>query len=186
MISVLPTLHTWGRILTAAGGVLGVLVAVPAFRLGGVWKTCLRIAAFVLILGLSMLLEEQVLSSAGLSRIVKQPSLVGAIDESILTSSRTEDFGDHLVLSAVELRPFEHPILSVQPWKDGSMTRVVERPPELPLTPARVFFGRNPCLAARAEVLSRTEKDLLRTEAMRATALNIWAAVIGLSGGGRL
>ena len=39
MISVL---HTWGRILAAAGGVLGVLVVVPAFRLGGPWKTCLR------------------------------------------------------------------------------------------------------------------------------------------------
>jgi hypothetical protein len=110
MISLLPALHTWGRILAAAGGVLGVLVAVPAFRLGGVWKTCLRIAAFVLIFGLSMLLEEQVLSSGGLSRVVKQPSLVGAVDESILISSRTEDFGDHLVLPAVELRPFEHPI----------------------------------------------------------------------------
>jgi hypothetical protein len=67
MISVLPTLHTWGRILAAAGGVLVVLVAVLAFRLGGPWKTCLRIAAFVLIFGLSMLLEEQVLSSGGLS-----------------------------------------------------------------------------------------------------------------------
>ena len=72
-----------------------------------------------------MLLEEQVLSSAGLSHVVKQPSLVGAVDESILTSSRTEDFRDHLVLPAVELCPFEHPILSVQPWKDGSMTRIV-------------------------------------------------------------
>ena len=41
------------------------------------------------------------------------------------SSSRTEDFRDHLVLPAVELCPFEHPILSVQPWKDGSMTRVV-------------------------------------------------------------
>ena len=80
MISVLHTLHTWGRILAAAGGVLGVLVAVPAFRLGGPWKTCLRIAAFVLILGLSMLLEEQVLSSAGLSHVVKQSSPVGAED----------------------------------------------------------------------------------------------------------
>ena len=106
MIGVLQTLHTWGRILAAAGGVLGVLVAVPAFRLGRVWKTSLRIAAFVLILGLSMLLEEQVLSPAGLSCVVKQPSLVGAVDESILTSSRTEDFRDHLVLPAVELRPF--------------------------------------------------------------------------------
>ena len=37
-------------------------------------------AAFVLILGLSMLSEEQVLSSAGLSDVVKQPSLVGAED----------------------------------------------------------------------------------------------------------
>ena len=64
MISVL---HTWGRILTVAGGVLSVLLAVPAFRLGGVWKTCLRIAAYVLILGLSMLLEEQILKSAGIS-----------------------------------------------------------------------------------------------------------------------
>jgi len=61
MISVLHTLHTWGRILAAAGGVLGVLVAVPAVRLGRAWKSCLRIAAFVLIFGLSMLLEEQVL-----------------------------------------------------------------------------------------------------------------------------
>ena len=106
MIGVLQTLHTWGRILAAAGGVLGVLVAVPAFRLGRVWKASLRIAAFVLILGLSMLLEEQVLSSAGLSCVIKQPSLVGAVDESILTSSRTEDFRDHLVLPGVELRPF--------------------------------------------------------------------------------
>ena len=47
MINVLHTLHTWARILAAAGGILGVLVAVPAFRLGGAWKTCLRIAAFV-------------------------------------------------------------------------------------------------------------------------------------------
>lgn len=64
MISVL---HTWGTILTAAGGVLGVLLAVPAFKFDGFWKTCLRIATFVLMLGLSMLLEEQVLSSAGVS-----------------------------------------------------------------------------------------------------------------------
>jgi hypothetical protein len=70
-----------------------------------------------------------------LSRVVKQPSLVGPIDESILTSSRTEDFGDHLDLPAVELRPFEHPIFSVQPWKDGSMTRVVERSPRTPIHP---------------------------------------------------
>jgi hypothetical protein len=33
MISVL---HTWGRILAAKGGVLCVLLAVPAFRFGGV------------------------------------------------------------------------------------------------------------------------------------------------------
>ena len=142
MISLLHSLHTWGRILAAAGGVLGVLVAVPAFRLGGVWKTCLRIAAFVLIFGLSMLLEEQVLSSAGLSRVVKQPSLVGAVDESILTSSRTEDFGDHLVLLAVELRPFEHPILSVQPSKDGS--RVVERSPRSPTHSDASLFWPKP------------------------------------------
>jgi hypothetical protein len=64
MISVL---HTWGRILTVAGGALSVLLAVPAIRFGGVWRTCLRIATFVLMLGLSMLLEEQVLSSAGVS-----------------------------------------------------------------------------------------------------------------------
>ena len=64
MISVL---HTWGIILAAAGGVLGVLLAAPAFKFDGVWKTCLRISAFVLMLGLSMLLEEQVLSSAGVS-----------------------------------------------------------------------------------------------------------------------
>jgi hypothetical protein len=31
MISVL---HTWGRILAVAGGVFGVLLAVPAFRFG--------------------------------------------------------------------------------------------------------------------------------------------------------
>jgi len=80
MISVLHTLHTWGRILAAAGEVLGVLVSVPAFRLGGAWKTCLRIAAFVLIRGLSTLLEEQVLSSAGVSHLIKDPSLVGAED----------------------------------------------------------------------------------------------------------
>ena len=65
MISVLHTPHTWERTLAATGGILGVLFAVPAVRLGGARKTCLRIAAFVLILGLSMLLEEQVLSSAG-------------------------------------------------------------------------------------------------------------------------
>jgi hypothetical protein len=64
MISVL---HTWGRILTVAGGVLSVLLAVPAFRFGGVWRTCQKIAAFALILGLSMLLEEQILNSAGVS-----------------------------------------------------------------------------------------------------------------------
>jgi hypothetical protein len=64
MISVL---HTWGTILSAAGGVLGVLLAVPAFKFDGFWKTSLRIATFVLMLGLSMLLEEQVLSSAGVS-----------------------------------------------------------------------------------------------------------------------
>ena len=64
MISVL---HTWGRILTVAGGALSVLLAVPAIRFGGVWRTCLRIAAFVLILGLSILLEEQILNSAGVS-----------------------------------------------------------------------------------------------------------------------
>jgi len=28
-------LHTWGRILVAAGGVLSVLLFVPAFRFGG-------------------------------------------------------------------------------------------------------------------------------------------------------
>lgn len=106
---MLHTLHTWGQILAAAGGVLGVLVAVPAFRLGGAWKTCLRIAGFVLILGLSMLLEEQILSSAGLSHLVEQPSLVGALDESILTSNRTEDLRDHLVLPAVELPRFDIP-----------------------------------------------------------------------------
>jgi hypothetical protein len=167
MISVLHTLHTWGRILAAAGGVLGVLVAVPAFRLGGVWKTCLRIAAFVLIFGLSMLLEEQVLSSGGLSRVVKQPSLVGAVDESILISSRTEDFGDHLVLPAVELRPFEHPILSVQPWKHGSMTRLVERSHRTPTHSGADLFWPKPLSGGRAGVLFRTEKDLLRTEAMR-------------------
>ena len=60
MISVL---HTWGPILIVAGGALSVLLAVPAFRFGGVWRTCLRIAAFVLILGLSMVLEEQILLS---------------------------------------------------------------------------------------------------------------------------
>ena len=64
MISVL---HTWGPILTVAGGALSVLLAVPAFRFGGVWRTGLRIAAFVVILGLSMLLEEQILNSAGVS-----------------------------------------------------------------------------------------------------------------------
>jgi hypothetical protein len=40
---------------------------VPAIRFGGVWRTCLRIAAFVVILGLSMLLEEQILNSADVS-----------------------------------------------------------------------------------------------------------------------
>ncbi len=49
-----------------------------------------------------MLLEEQVLSSAGLSHVVKQPSLVGDVDESILTSGRTEDFSDQAALPAVE------------------------------------------------------------------------------------
>jgi hypothetical protein len=39
MISVLHTLHTWGRILTAAGGVLGVLVAVAGFQIERAWKT---------------------------------------------------------------------------------------------------------------------------------------------------
>ncbi len=67
------------------------------------------------------------------------------------------------------------------------MTRVVERSPRtLTRSGAGLFLCRNPCLAARAGVLSRAEKDLLGTEAMRATALNIWAAVIGLSGGGGL
>jgi len=64
MISVL---HTWGRILTVAGGALSVLLAVPAFQFRGVWRTCLKIAAFALILGLSLLLEEQILNSAGVS-----------------------------------------------------------------------------------------------------------------------
>ena len=64
MISVL---HAWGPILTVAGGALSVLLAVPAIRFGGVWRTYLKIAAFVLILGLSMLLEEQILNSAGVS-----------------------------------------------------------------------------------------------------------------------
>ena len=65
MISVL---HTWGTILAAAGGLfLGVLLVVTAFKFDGFWKTCLRIATFVLMLGLSMLLEEQVLRSAGVS-----------------------------------------------------------------------------------------------------------------------
>jgi len=64
---VISVLHTWGTILAAAGGALSVLLALSAIRLGGVWKTCLRIATFVLMLGLSMLLEEQVLRSAGVS-----------------------------------------------------------------------------------------------------------------------
>jgi hypothetical protein len=64
---MISLLHTWVRILAAIDGVSSVLLAVPAFRFGGVWKTCLRIATVVLILGLSMLLEEQILSSAGVS-----------------------------------------------------------------------------------------------------------------------
>jgi hypothetical protein len=72
MISVL---HTWGTILAAAGGVLGVLLVAPAFKFDGVWKTCLRIAAFVLMLGLSMLLEEQILNSAGISENGSSDSL---------------------------------------------------------------------------------------------------------------
>ena len=64
MISIL---HTWGTIFGAAGGVMGVLLAVPAFKCDGFWKTCLKIATFVLMLGLSMPREEQVLSSAGVS-----------------------------------------------------------------------------------------------------------------------
>jgi len=63
---MINVLHTWGRTLAAASGVLGVLIMVPAFRFGGVWKTCLRIAALVLFLGLLLLLEEQILSSAGI------------------------------------------------------------------------------------------------------------------------
>jgi hypothetical protein len=63
---MINVLHTWGRTLAAAGGVLGVLIMVPAFRFGGVRKTCLRIAALVLFLGLFLLLEEQVLNSAGI------------------------------------------------------------------------------------------------------------------------
>ncbi|HJY81328.1 MAG TPA: hypothetical protein VKK81_09620 [Candidatus Binatia bacterium] len=63
---MINVLHAWGRTLAAAGGVLGVLIMVPAFRFGGVWKTCLRIAALVLFLGLFLLLEEQVLNSAGI------------------------------------------------------------------------------------------------------------------------
>jgi len=55
--------------------VLHILLAVPAFRFGGVWRTCLRIAAFVLILGLSMLLEEQILNSAGVSENGSSDSL---------------------------------------------------------------------------------------------------------------
>ena len=66
-VSQISVLHTWANILTVAGGVLSVLLAVPGFRFGGVWRTCLKIAAFVLILGLSMLLEEQILNSAGVS-----------------------------------------------------------------------------------------------------------------------
>jgi len=42
------------------------ITRVPAFRFGGVWKTCLRIAALGLFLGLFLLLEEQVLNSAGI------------------------------------------------------------------------------------------------------------------------
>jgi hypothetical protein len=38
-----------------------------SFQFDGFWKTSLGIATFVLMLGLSMLLEEQVLSSAGVS-----------------------------------------------------------------------------------------------------------------------
>jgi len=52
------------------------------FRLGGAWKAWLRIAALVLILGLFMLLEEQVLSSASVSYLVRHPSLVGVVDGS--------------------------------------------------------------------------------------------------------
>ena len=82
MIAIIPercpmisVLHTWANILTVAGGVLSVLLAVPAFRSGGVWRTCLKIAAFVLILGLSMLLEEQILNSAGVSENSSSDSL---------------------------------------------------------------------------------------------------------------
>ncbi len=65
---MISALHTWGRILTVAGGALRVLLAVPAFRVPrGVWRTCLKIAAFGLILGLSLLLKEQILNSAGVS-----------------------------------------------------------------------------------------------------------------------
>ena len=74
MISVL---HTWGRILAVAGGALSVLLAVPAFRFGGVWRACLRMAGFVLILGL-VLLEEQILGSTGVSGngVARPPSSV--------------------------------------------------------------------------------------------------------------
>lgn len=72
---MISMLHTWGPILTVAGGALSLLLAVPAFRFGGVWRTCLRIAAFVLILGLSMLLEEQILNSAGVSENGSSDSL---------------------------------------------------------------------------------------------------------------
>jgi hypothetical protein len=58
-----------------AGGALSVLLAVPAIRFRGVWRTCLRIAAFVLILGLSMLLEEQILNLAGVSENGSSDSL---------------------------------------------------------------------------------------------------------------
>jgi hypothetical protein len=80
MISVL---HTWANILTVAGGVLSVLLAVPGFRFGGVWRICLKIAAFVLILGLSMLLggADPKLSRRLREWLVRQPSSVGAINE---------------------------------------------------------------------------------------------------------
>ena len=97
MISVL---HTWGRILAVAGGVLSVLLAVPAFTFGGIWRTCLWIAAFVLILGLSMLLEEQILGSAGVSEKACPSTIVSRNGQRInrrylCCNLKRGDFSDH-------------------------------------------------------------------------------------------
>jgi len=162
-------------------------------RLGGAWKAWLRIAALVLILGLFMLLEEQVLSSASVSHLVRHPSLVGVVDGShppvlnLFCSNKRflRDFRASGLPCRSRIAASEHPI-----GRCGAVENRLQGPRcrALPQNSLRRGSFSAEILAwrpGRGGIIPHG-KDLLRTKAMRATALNTRAAVIGLSGGGGL